>query len=47
MAYSMLRYHTAYYLPKGEQRMVVAEVLDFPGAVSQGFDLGGRAAHDR
>jgi predicted RNase H-like HicB family nuclease len=35
----MLRYHAAYYLPKGEDRMVVAEVLDFPGAVSQGFDL--------
>jgi predicted RNase H-like HicB family nuclease len=35
----MLRYHVAYYLPKGEDRMVVAEVLDFPGAFSQGFDL--------
>ncbi len=35
----MLRYHVAYYLPKGEDRMVMAEVLDFPGAVSQGFDL--------
>jgi predicted RNase H-like HicB family nuclease len=35
----MLRYHAAYYLPKGEDRMVVAEVLDFPGAASQGFDL--------
>ena len=35
----MLRYHAAYYLPKGEDKMVVAEVLDFPGACSQGFDL--------
>lgn len=35
----MLRYHVAYYLPRGEDRMVVAEVLDFPGVVSQGFDL--------
>ena len=35
----MLRYHVAYYLPHGEDRMVVAEVLDFPGVVSQGFDL--------
>ena len=36
---SMLRYHAAYYLPKGEDKMVVAEVLDFPGVCSQGFDL--------
>jgi len=35
----MLRYHVAYYLPRGENRMVVAEVLDFPGVFSQGFDL--------
>jgi len=35
----MLRYYVAYYLPKGADRMVVAEVLDFPGALSQGFDL--------
>ena len=35
----MLQYHVAFYLPKGEDRMVVAEVLDFPGVVSQGFDL--------
>ncbi|HTA69096.1 MAG TPA: hypothetical protein VK776_12490 [Bryobacteraceae bacterium] len=35
----MLRYHVAYYLPSGDDRMVVAEVLDFPGVVSQGFDL--------
>lgn len=35
----MLQYHVAFYLPRGEERMVVAEVLDFPGAVSQGFDL--------
>jgi predicted RNase H-like HicB family nuclease len=36
---NVLRYHVAYYLPKGDDRMVVAEVLDFPGVVSQGFDL--------
>jgi len=35
----MLRYHAAYYLPRGEEKMVVAEVLDFPGVLSQGFDL--------
>ena len=35
----MLRYHVAYYLPRGDSRMVVAEVLDFPGVASQGFDL--------
>jgi predicted RNase H-like HicB family nuclease len=35
----MLRYHVAYYLPRGSDRMVVAEVLDFPGVLSQGFDL--------
>jgi predicted RNase H-like HicB family nuclease len=35
----MLKYHVAYYLPKGEDKMAVAEVLDFPGAFSQGFDL--------
>ncbi len=35
----MLRYHVAYFLPRGDERMVVAEVLDFPGVVSQGFDL--------
>ena len=35
----MLRYHVAYYLPRGQDRMVVAEVLDFPGVLSQGFDL--------
>jgi len=26
----MLRYHAAYYLPRGNDKMVVAEVLDFP-----------------
>ncbi len=36
----MLRYHVAFYLPRPGERMVVAEALDFPGAVSQGFDLG-------
>jgi hypothetical protein len=35
----MLRYHVAFYLPKSEGEMVVAEALDFPGAVTQGFDL--------
>ena len=35
----MLQYHAAYYLPKPGERMVVAEVLDFPGVASQGFDL--------
>ena len=35
----MLRYHVAYYLPRGDDRMMVAEVLDFPGVCSQGFDL--------
>ena len=35
----MLQYHVAFHLPRGEDRMVVAEVLDFPGVVSQGFDL--------
>jgi predicted RNase H-like HicB family nuclease len=37
--WDMLRYHVAFYLPKPHGRMVVAEALDFPGAVSQGFDL--------
>ncbi len=35
----MLRYHVAFYLPRPGDKMVVAEALDFPGAVSQGFDL--------
>jgi predicted RNase H-like HicB family nuclease len=35
----MLRYHIAFYLPKAPGEMVVAEALDFPGAVTQGFDL--------
>lgn len=35
----MLRYHVAFYLPKSEGGKVVAEALDFPGAVTQGFDL--------
>jgi predicted RNase H-like HicB family nuclease len=35
----MLRYHVAFYLPKLAGEMVVAEALDFPGAVTQGFDL--------
>ena len=39
MLREMLQYHVAYYLPRESDKMVVAEVLDFPGAVSQGFDL--------
>lgn len=35
----MLRYHVAFYLPRAGERMVVAEALDFPGAVTQGFDF--------
>ena len=35
----MLRYHVAFYLPQSAGEMVVAEALDFPGAVTQGFDL--------
>jgi predicted RNase H-like HicB family nuclease len=35
----MLRYHVAFYLPHVAGEMVVAEALDFPGAVTQGFDL--------
>jgi predicted RNase H-like HicB family nuclease len=35
----MLRYHIAFYLPRAAGDMVVAEALDFPGAVTQGFDL--------
>jgi predicted RNase H-like HicB family nuclease len=35
----MLRYHVAFYLPKSAGEMVVAEALDFPGAMTQGFDL--------
>jgi predicted RNase H-like HicB family nuclease len=35
----MLRYHVAFYLAREAGEMVVAEALDFPGAVTQGFDL--------
>ncbi len=35
----MLRYHVAFYMRKTAGQMVVAEALDFPGAVTQGFDL--------
>jgi predicted RNase H-like HicB family nuclease len=35
----MLPYHVAYFLPRGDDRMVVAEALDFPCVCSQGFDL--------
>ena len=38
-SWTMLQYHAAFYLPRSGDRMVVAEVLDFPGVVSQGFDL--------
>ena len=38
-SWNMLRYHVAFYLPKTSGGMVVAEALDFPGAVTQGFDL--------
>jgi predicted RNase H-like HicB family nuclease len=33
------RYHIAFHLPRAAGEMVVAEALDFPGAVTQGFDL--------
>lgn len=35
----MLRYHVAFYLPRSNGEMVVAQAIDFPGAVTQGFDL--------
>lgn len=35
----VLRYHVAFYLPKEPGEMVVAQALDFPGAVTRGFDL--------
>ena len=35
----LFRYHVAFYLPHAPGEMVVAEALDFPGAVTQGFDL--------
>lgn len=35
----LLRYHVTFYLPHAPGEMVVAEALDFPGAVTQGFDL--------
>ena len=35
----MLQYHVAYHLPEAVPGFVVAEVLDFPGVFSQGFDL--------
>jgi hypothetical protein len=35
----MLRYHVAFHLPRAAGDIVVAEALDFPGAVTQGFDL--------
>ncbi|MBI1353983.1 MAG: hypothetical protein GC160_06525 [Acidobacteria bacterium] len=35
----MLSYRVAYYLPTQPNQKVLAKALDFPGAVSQGFDL--------
>jgi len=35
----VLRYHVAFSLPPVPGGTVVAEALDFPEAVSQGFDL--------
>jgi hypothetical protein len=35
----MPHYHIAFYLPHLPGEMVVAEALDFPGAMTQGFDL--------
>lgn len=35
----MLRYYIAFYLPHAPGEMVLAEALDLPGAVTQGFDL--------
>ena len=35
----MLRYHVAFYLRHAPGEMVVGEALDFPGAVTQDFDL--------
>jgi len=35
----MLRYQVAFHFPHAQGEMVVAEALDLPGAVSQGFDL--------
>lgn len=35
----MLQYHAAFYMPEKPGGMVVVDVLDFPGVLSQGFDL--------
>ncbi len=35
----MFLYHVAFYLPEKPGGMVVVQALDFPGAVTQGFDL--------
>lgn len=32
-------YRVAFHLPRTTGEMVVAEALDFPGAVTEGFDL--------
>jgi len=33
-----LLYHIAFQLPRAAGEMVIEEALDFPGAVTQGFD---------
>ena len=35
----MLRFHVPFHIPRTVGEMVVAKAIDFPGAVSQGFDL--------
>jgi predicted RNase H-like HicB family nuclease len=35
----MLLYRVAFHLPRNTGEMVFVEAVDFPGAVSQGFDL--------
>jgi predicted RNase H-like HicB family nuclease len=35
----LFRYRVTFYLPRTPGGMVVAEALDFPGAMTQGFDL--------
>ena len=40
------RYHVAFHLPRADGETVVAEALDFPGAVTQGFDLADEAARN-
>jgi len=33
------QHHIAFHLPRASNETVVAEAFDFPGAVTQGFDL--------